>query len=624
MKKTLLASALLLAAHPAFADTVNSERNLEQITVTASRVEVPKAHTAVSVSVLTAADIEKLGYSTLLDVMKTLPGISAVNSGGLGKVSNLYVRGEAGSRTLVLVDGVNVADPTNTQVTSQFQHLLASDVERIEVLRGPQGMMYGAGAGGVINIITKRAEQPVELQLSGEAGRYGTDRAQAALRGVQGGWNYGLDLSQLESDGFNARQSDTSGERDGYDNQTASAKLGYRFSDAFSLEGQLRQVDAETEYDNCFGVVDPHACLDLYTQTIYQLAGDLQLGSVANRLSVSTQELERDSLTEGVSSYAVEGHIDELNYFGNLKLAVGELSWGADLDQQDYTSSYGSGQSLELLGVFGEWRGDVAGKVYYNLGFRHDSFDGDDIHGETHNSWRASVAVPQLIGDNQQIKYRASASTGFRAPSPYEVSTNVVSDVAPVGPETSRGYEVAVEYGYADLLQLELVAFQQTVTDAIVYVNGLGSGYGAYAQDDGESESDGFELSLSGSLTDAGRWYANGTWLDSRDAEGEQRLNVAETVYNLGASYTLLGDRLTLAANLRRADDRLSPNPAWGGEPLAQDAYNRLDLNAAYQFSERLMLTLRGENLLDEDYREVAGFNTAGAAVYAGLQFKLN
>lgn len=623
MNKIILASAIALAAQSAVADANNSENNLELITVTASRVEVPKAQTAVSVSVLTAAEIEKLGYSTLMDVIKTLPGISVANNGGLGKVSNVYVRGESGSRTLVLLDGVNVADPANTQVTAQFQHLLASDVERIEVLRGPQGMMYGAGAGGVINIITKRASQPLELQLSGETGRYNTHRTQAALRGVQGGWNYALNLSQLESDGFNARVSDTSGERDGYDNQTASAKLGYAFSETFSLEGQVRQIDAETEYDNCFGITDPNACLDLYTQTSYQLAADLQLGQVANRLSVSSQELERNSLTEGVSSYAVEGSIDELNYFGNLKLTAGELSWGADLDQQDYTTTT-SGQSLELLGVFGEWRGDVAGKIFYNLGFRHDSFDGDDISGETHNSWRVSAAVPQLIGDNQQLKYRASASTGFRAPSPYEVSTNVVSGVAPVEPETSRGYELAVEYRYADLLQLELVAFQQTVTDAIVYVNGLGSGWGAYAQDDGESESDGFELSLSGSLGEAGRWYANGTWLDSRDVEGEQRLNVAETVYNLGASYTLLGDRLTLAANLRRADDRLSPNPAWGGEPLAQDAYDRFDLNAAYQLSERLALTLRGENLLNEDYREVAGFNTAGAAVYAGVQFKLN
>ncbi|WP_143735462.1 TonB-dependent receptor plug domain-containing protein, partial [Microbulbifer mangrovi] len=142
MKKNLLASAcatsVVLAAPSAFAEnnSATAGQDLEQVTVTASRIEIPKAQSAVSVSVLTAADIEKLGYGTLLDVVKTLPGISVSNTGGLGKVSNVYVRGESGSRTLVLLDGVNVADPTNTQVTTQFQHLLASDIERIEVLRG--------------------------------------------------------------------------------------------------------------------------------------------------------------------------------------------------------------------------------------------------------------------------------------------------------------------------------------------------------------------------------------------------------------------------------------------------------------------------------------------------------
>ena len=628
MKRNLLASActtsVVLAAPLAFAqnstDTASASltQELEQVIVTASRVEIPKAQSAVSVSVLTAVDIEKLGYSTLLDVVKTLPGISVSNNGGLGKVSNVYVRGESGSRTLVLLDGVNVADPTNTQVTTQFQHLLASDIERIEVLRGPQGMMYGAGAGGVVNIITKRASQPLQLQLSGDTGRYNTRRTSAALRGELAEWSYGLNLSQLDSDGFNARVSDTSGERDGYDNQTSSARLGYSFSDNFSVEGQVRKVDANTEFDGCFAVSDPSDCLDQYTQTTYQLGAKLKTGTLAHQLSLSSQKLERDSLTEGVSSYAVEGRIEEMNYVGNLDLSAGGFSWGLDLDQQEFESAFNA-QSLDILGVYGEWRSDVADKVYYTVGLRSDS-----LESENHNSWRVSAAVPQLIGDNHQIKYRASASTGFRAPSPYEVSTNVVSEVDPVGPETSRGYELGVEYSFADLLQLELVAFQQTVTDAIVYVNGIGTGWGAYAQDEGESDSEGLELSLNGSIGEAGRWYANGTWLDSTDSAGEQRPNVAQRVFNIGASYALFGERLTLSGNWQQADDRLSPNPAWGGEPLPQDAYSKLDVNAKYAFSKRLAFTLRGENVLDDDYTEVAGYYTAGAAVYAGVQFTLD
>ncbi|WGL18456.1 TonB-dependent receptor [Microbulbifer bruguierae] len=614
-RRSGLSCALALVAQSALA----AENNLEQITVTASRVEIPRAESGVSVSVLTAADIEKLGYSTLLDVVKTLPGISVSNNGGLGKVSNVYVRGESGARTLVLLDGVNVADPTNTQVTAQFQHLLAGDVERIEVLRGPQGMMYGAGAGGVINIITRRAKQPLELQLFAETGRYNTDRTQLAARGEQGGWNYRLNLSQLNSDGFNARVADTSGERDGYDNQTASAGVGYAFSERLSVEAQVRQTEAETGFDGCYLGWDViNDCLDDYTQTSYQLGANLLAAGADHKVSLSEQALERESFSAGTSSYTMEGSITELNYIGSRALAGGAFTWGADLDRQNYESA-GTTQEIDIVGLYGEWRADLADKVFYSVGFRRDSLEDQD-----HNSWRISAALPQLIGDNQQIKYRASASTGFRAPSPYEVSTNLIGGAAPVGPETSRGYELGLEYSYAELLQLELVAFQQTVTDAIVYVNGLGTGWGAYAQDDGDSDSEGVELSLAGNIGEAGRWYANGTWLDSTDSAGEQRLNVAQEVYNLGGSYALFGDALTLSGNLRHVADRQSPALVFGGDPEQLDSYNRFDLTAMYRLNQRVSFSVRGENLLDEDYREVAGYYTTGAAVYAGIQFNLN
>lgn len=610
-----LASAVALAAQPVLAD----ESDLEQINVTASRVEIPRAQSGVSVSVLTSTDIEKLGYSTLLDVIKTLPGISTSNTGGLGKVSNVYLRGEAGSRTLVLLDGVNMADAANTQVTTQFQHLLASDVERIEILRGPQGMMYGAGAGGVINIITKRGDKPLQLELSAEAGRYDTERTQLAARGQQGGWHYKLDLAQLESEGFNARESDLSGERDGYENQTGSARLGYAFDENFSVDAQVRRTEADTEYDGCYLGWDPvNDCLDTYVQTSYQLGTNLLAAGANHRVSVSNQALERASYSAGTFSYAMEGSIAELNYIGSRAFASGSITWGADLDQQEYTSG-GAEQDVDILGVYGEWRSDIAEKMYYSVGYRRDSLEDQD-----HNSWRVSAAVPHLIGDNQQLKYRASASTGFRAPSPYEISTNLSGGVDPVGPETSRGYELGVEYRYADLLEAELVAFQQSVTDAIMYVNGIGTGWGAYAQDDGESDSNGIELSLAGSLGESGRWYTNGTWLDSTDSEGEQRQNVAQRVYNLGASYALLANTLTISGNWRHAADRLSPALTFGGPAEPLDSYNRFDLNAVYDFSERVSLSLRGENLLDEDYREVAGYYTTGAAVYAGVQFALN
>ena len=632
MNKTLLTAALLplltaasqtvLASNTADVGTnseTRSEPNLELISVSASRVEVPLRELGVSVAVVTAADIERLGYSSLLDVMRTLPGVSVSNNGGAGKVSSVYLRGESNYRKLVLLDGVNIADPANTQVATQFQHLLAQDVERIEVLRGPQGMMYGAGAGGVINIITRKAESPLELQLTAEGGRYDTQQGSARIAGQNARWDYALNVSSFDSGGFNSQASDLTGERDGYRNRTANAQLGYQVSDSFYVSGQLRQTDSESEFDGCFAGFDTtNNCLDEFAQTSYRLSGEYRAAGASHQFAVAQQEIERDSLARGVSSFAVDGAIDEVNYLGSAPIAGGNLSWGAEFEQQEYASTY-EAQQLENVGVFSEWRGDLAEKLFYTLGYRRDSLDSED-----HNSWRASVAYPVLLGGEQQIKYRASYGTGYRAPSPFETAYNITEGAAPLGPETSRGYELGLEYQWAQRLQLDLVYFDQQVTDAIVFDYALGSsGWGAYGQDDGVSKSKGFELALTGALATGIEWYFNGTWLDAADTAGDQRLLVPQQTYNLGLSYSLLNDALTLSGNWQRVEDRLSPNPNWGGADLLLDDYSKLDINSSYELSESVRLTLRAENVLNRQYREVAGYNTAGDAVYAGVQFSL-
>lgn len=620
MNKTLLPAALLPLL-TATSQIVSAEDNgeLEQVSVTASRVEIPRRELGVSVSIVTAADIERLGYARLLDVIRTLPGVAVSNNGGAGKVSNIYLRGESNYRTLVLLDGVNIADPANTQVATQFQHLLAGDIERVEVLRGPQGMMYGAGAGGVINIITKKADAPLGGSLAVETGRYGSRDTSASLYGEGEQWDYRINLGVFDTDGFNSQVADASGERDGYSNRTASAQLGYQVSENLALRAQVRHTGTESEFDGCFaGFSTSNDCLDEYTQGSYRLSADYRVSGIGNQLAVARQEIERDSLAVGASTFAVDGGIDELNYVGNTALAGGELLWGAEYEQQEFSSAFDA-RELDSLGIFSEWRADLGGVIHYSVGVRRDSLETED-----HDSWRSSLAYPILLGDEVEAKLRASYGTGYRAPSPFELAYNVGEGAGPVGPETSRGYELAAEYRLAERLHLELVYFDQQIQDAIIFDYSLGnSGFGAYGQDDGVSRSEGIELVMSGKLLDSLDWYFNGTLLDAEDTNGSQRLQVPEQVYNLGGNYRLLGDRLAVGANWRRVANRLSPNPDFFGPVVALDDYSVLDLKVSYRISESLRLNLRGENILDEDYREVAGYNTAGAAVYAGVEMTL-
>jgi vitamin B12 transporter len=619
MKKTLLAAAVFAAVQP----LLSAAADLEEITVTASRLDLPKSQLGVSVSILNAADIERLGYTSLLDVMRTLPGVAVSNSGGAGKVSSLFIRGESNFRTLVLLDGVNIADPTTPQVGAQLQHLQAADIERIEMLRGPQGMLYGAGAGGVINIITKKSTGEVRATAGVESGRYGTERTSASLGGSAGSWHYDLNVSDFSSDGFNAREMDTSGEEDGYENFTASARLGYQVNDTLSLEGQYRKTDAETEFDGCYSLA-PNDCLSRYDQELFSLSGNYQIDSWNHQLSLSQQEIDRvEGISPGAMLFTTKGEIREANYIGSKVLASGKLLWGGEYEQTDFFTRFGSftpsKEVLESTGVFTEWHSDFAETVFYTLGYRRDSLETED-----HNSWRASAAIPIAIGEEQQVKYRASLGTGYRAPSPNEISLNNSTGVALVGPETSRGYELGLEYQWAQLLQAELTYFDQEITDAIIYDDSLGF-MGAYRQDDGESQSEGIELSLNGSLNNGLDWHASGTWLDTENSTGAVREGVPQRVYNFGLSQQWLEDKLTLSANWQRVEDRINRIKESNGSirEIALENYSKLDLNAVYRLTPNMRVNLRGENVLDRNYREVAGYYTAGAAVYAGIEFSL-
>ncbi|MFB1034820.1 MAG: TonB-dependent receptor plug domain-containing protein, partial [Sinobacterium sp.] len=154
MKHTSLALAISTAlfAYPIFALETNEENEMEKLVVVSSRIAMPLREVATSVSLVTQQDIDARGYANLTDVLKTQPSISASNSGGIGSTTALRVRGEEGYRTLVRIDGVDISDPTGTQVGPQLAHLQSANISRVEILRGSQGLAYGADAGGVINI----------------------------------------------------------------------------------------------------------------------------------------------------------------------------------------------------------------------------------------------------------------------------------------------------------------------------------------------------------------------------------------------------------------------------------------------------------------------------------------
>lgn len=587
-----------------------SRNKLEETVVVASRIETPLRQVGTSVSVVTREDIVQLGFSSLYDVLRTQPGIGVTSQGGVGSVTSLRIRGEESYRTRYFLDGIDISDTSSPQAATRVEHLMSSGVDRVEVLRGPQGLMYGADAGGVVNITTGKPGTGLAGEASAEGGRYGTQQYSGNLHGGSEQFDFSLIATDFETDGFNAKTTDTVLEDDdGYDNTTVHGRLGWNVTDDLRLSFVGRDIDSDNDYDDCFGTDD---CREEFDQTAWRTAANYRIGRFGHELAYNHSDVDRKYYSDDMFSFGSGGELERINYLGSfdggdsLKLVYGmefmNESYDADTpdDDRDQDSYYA------------EYQGGFSDTLFFTAGARYD--DNDDFG--SHTSYRASGAylVPMAAGE---MKLRATYGTGFRAPSLSEVATNFSEWTAPpafgyeLSEEKSKGYDLAVSWAADSGAYLELVYFDQEISDEIVYdFNSFG-----YLQVDGDTESTGVELVGEMPLLERFFVSANYTYTDSQDVDGNPRARRPEHMANLGVTWSGLSGRLVLGLNARLSRDAVDI------DGTAMDDYEVLDINASFLVGRGFSVYGRVENVTDEDYEEVPDYNTAGAAGYIGLRY---
>ena len=597
----------------------------EEIVVTSSIIPMPRRQIGTAVSVIEGTDIQLRGYEGLADVLRTQTGIGVTNSGGPGKSTTLRIRGEEGYRTMLMIDGVKAMDPSAPQVAPEFDSLLTTgDMERIEVLRGPQGFMYGADAGGVVSIITGKGADGFGAQFGVEGGEFATQKLSGSLSGGNDTGDFYVSATDLQTDGFNATTADTVlRDDDGADNTTLHAKLGWNVSENLRLQLVARDIDASSMYDSCY---DPitfagplHDCVVTTEQTTYKISAEHHSGGFTNALGYSDVDIARDNRTQGLSAFATEGSISRFEYTGSYEAsAATTLVYGLDLEGEDVTSN-GATRDRSQDGYYVEYQGSFNDSFFLTAGARYD--DNDDFG--THTSARVSGAYVQELGGGNSLKYRASVGTGFRAPSLFEVSYNerpfgVLPGAAATSlqEETSQGYDVGIEYNSANGLHFEVTYFDQDVEDAIVYSFDSVTFDDGYLQSQGTSTSKGVELGVRAPIGERWAFLANWTNNDTKTVTGQPRLSRPENLGNLGVEFASMNDAFRFVANCRLSQDAID----FGGVPL--DDYELLDLSAAYSFKKTFELYGRVQNATDEEYREATGYNTAGREAYAGVRLR--
>jgi vitamin B12 transporter len=617
-KLTLLTALALAAATPwhAVAQSAPPRDKLEEIIVTSSRVPMPLREIGTSVSVITEDEISQLGFNSLYDILRTQPGVAVSNAGGAGSPTSLRIRGEEGYRTLMLLDGIDISDTVSPQIGPRVEQLLSSGVQRVEILRGPQGLLYGADAGGVVNITTLAPSEGFGGELSAEGGRYGTQQFAGNVGGGNETVDFNLSAADFQTDGFNARTDDTElADDDGYENTTLHGRFGWNASDDLRLGLAVHDIDATNDYDECYDAASERTdnCKNDYQQQAWRAQGDYKLGRFNHQLFYSDSDTERNFFSDGVSGFKPEGSLERSGYLGTFSGSEAlKLVYGVDLQ----TESMDDGSfdtDTDQDGYYLEYQGGFNDRFFMTSGVRYD--DNDDFG--THTTYRVSGAY--LIDmSGGELKLKGTYGTGFRAPSLYEIAYNDGPFAYPpaqgtqLAEEESEGFDLGVSWSNASGLYLESVYFDQTVSDEIYFdlVD-----YSGYLQGSGDTQSSGVELVAQAPLVDTLWLTSNYTYNETETNSGANRIFRPKHLANLGLTWKPLADRLVLGLFVRMSRD------AEGLDGESLDDYEVVDLTASYNLVDGLDVYGRVENLLDEDYEEVPTYNTSGAAAYAGLRY---
>ena len=601
--------APLIAALPAWASAQSSDTDLEEVIVTATRAPQTVQSVLSSVTVITSADIERLQPQSLAELLQGLPGISVATTGGLGTPTSLFLRGTNSDHVLVLIDGVVVGSVTTG--AAAWEQLPVEQVDRIEIVRGPESSLYGSQAlGGVIQIFTRQAgpEAPSLPSFVATGGSHGTYQSEAGYSGSLGNGWYNAALGGIYTDGIAICETGapvtancyTTDPRQGFWNASATLSGGYRFEDGMLVSFDALHTDGVEKFDG-----------NIYTgneSRVAQQALGLRLAipvlSIWQMSIAAGQSLDESTFNYlGTPAGFFDSRRNTLSWLNTVQLASEHrLQFGVD-DEEDIVAS-DAGYALNS-------RDDVGEFVLYR--WNHHAWElqlsGRHDHNQQFGDFETgSAAAAYHLSDS--LRLMASYGSAFKAPTFDDLYYPYYGDPS-LRPETSHSSEVGVD-GSPAIWLWSVHAYQTTIRDLIEYDPAT-----FLAANIDRARIQGVETQLGAHLE---HWRAQlyWTWLDPLD-RGEYfnallPLRARNSVraeldwqgerFGAGASFFITGARFEDPANTERL----------GG-------YGTLDLRASWRLAAHWLLQGLVRNALDKRYETSFEYNEPGITAYLTVRY---
>jgi vitamin B12 transporter len=637
MKSIFFSSAALIAlCAPAFAQSnfnLGADTNVgESMVVSATRLVTPVDEVASSVTVITAADIEARQERSLPDALETVPGLFVEQSGGIGGQTSIFMRGSNANQTKVLLDGIDISDPSTPNDSADIGKLLTGDVARIEVLRGPQSGLYGSDAiGGVINIVTKSGEGPLKLTGEAEGGSFDTFNQRASASGSLDNFHYSVTVDHVHAGATPVTPPSLllPGEKshdDFYDGVQVSTKLGWDVTDNFDLGfvghygSSLGKVTNDA-FDPVSFVEFPSANQTRIATLQYDNRATAHLVLWDGRLDQTIGFGFTDAITSDAdpdNGYGLsKGQRTKFDYQANIVVMDGETvvagaETARDSNQAGYSFGFPNGPTpgITTNAGYAELDSDLGNGIHDDAAVRYDD------NSRFGNKVTYHIAPAWLI-DATGTKLKASFGTGFKSPALQELFGGFGANPN-LKPETSTGYDAGFEQSLFGTVSGGATWFHNDIKNLIV--NGPPPDY--LYDNIGRARTQGVETFLAWKATDTLSLRADYTYTDAIDAS--TRLQLARRPRN---RLSVTGDWQALPnLNLDATVLVTGPQSDIGRESGITEklgGYTVLNLAASYKITDTWSLFGRIENATDTDYQSPDGFLRPGLGAYGGIKVNL-